>query len=359
MTTSKFKDEIPIQNIYYMLSYAYKNLKINQDIFKESLDFKNIYDLFARILIEAINNLIRRGFYKEYIVKTEDTSNIKGKINISTSIKRRTSIYKKLNCQYDEFSSDVLFNQIIKTTMDKLIRVNSLDNKFKKNLKRLRPFFHNIDSIDLNKQVFKSLMWHKNNKYYSLPITICELIFSLELPDDAKKGDIHFKDFIQTDEKELANLFENFVFNFFKKELKQLNVSKPKINWNLDENFSEEEGVEYLPKMRTDIVLEYENKVIIIDTKFYKKILSSFYEKSLLNSSNLYQIYSYIHNYDFDGEIRGMLLYAALEDDKSKNIDFKYKIQDKVIQIKTLNLNQDWDKIDSDLKQIANFILTS
>jgi 5-methylcytosine-specific restriction enzyme subunit McrC len=240
--------------------------------------------------------------------------------------------------------------------LDNLIRINALNNKLKKNLKRLRPFFHNIGFIDLNKQVFKSLMWHKNNKYYSLPITICELIFLLKLPDDVSKGEIHFKDFIRNYEKEFANLFENFVFNFYKKEFKQLKVYKPRINWNLDKNFFEEEGVEHLPKMRTDIVLKYENKVFIIDTKFYKKIFSSFHEKSLLNSSNLYQIYSYVNNYDFDGEIRGMLLYAALEDEKSKNIDYKYKIQDKVIQVKTLNLNQNWEKIDIDLRKIVDFM---
>ena len=354
---SSSKDEIPIQNIYYMLSYAYNNLKINQDILRESETFENIHDLFARILIEAINSLIRRGFYKEYIVKNEDTSSLKGKINISESIKRRTTIYKKLNCQYDEFSSDVLFNQIIKTTMNNLIRINALDRKLKKDLKKLRPFFNNVDSIDLNKQVFKSLMWHKNNKYYSLPITICELIFLMELPDDNNIGKIHFKDFIKQHERELANLFENFVFNFYKKEFKQLKIYKPFINWDLDDTFQEEKGVEYLPNMRTDIVLEYGDKQLIIDTKFYKKILSSFHEKARLHSPNLYQIYSYVNNSDFDGEIMGMLLYAALEDEKSRKIDYKYKIHDKIIQIKTLDLNQDWKKIDNDLRKIANVML--
>jgi 5-methylcytosine-specific restriction enzyme subunit McrC len=69
--------------------------------------------------------------------------------------------------------------------------------------------------------------------------------------------------------------------------------------------------------MRTDIVLKYEDKVFIIDTKFYKKILSSFHE-NLLSSSNLYQIYSYVNNCNFAGEVRGMLLYAAIQDEKSK-----------------------------------------
>jgi hypothetical protein len=40
-----------------------------------------------------------------------------------------------------------------------------------------------------------------------------------------------------------------------------------------------------------------------------------------------------------------------------KNIDFKYKIQDKIIQVKTLNLNLDWEKIDSDLREIAYAML--
>jgi len=241
--------------------------------------------------------------------------------------------------------------------MDNLIRIDALNNELKNNLKKLRPFFHNIDSVDLNKQVFKSLMWHKNNKYYSLPITICELIFLLKLPDDSSSGEIHFKDFIRNYEKEFANLFENFVFNFYKKELEQLKVHRPKIYWNLDKSYPEEEGSEYLPNMKTDIVLEYEDKQLIIDTKFYKSILSSNFEKTRLNSPNLYQIYTYANNSDFQGEIRGMLLYAALDDEKSAKIDYNYKIHKKIIQIKTLNLNQDWKKIDRDLKDIAKVII--
>lgn len=350
---STSRNEIPIQNIYYMLSYAYKHIKINQNILLESVDFKNSYDLFARILIESINSLIRRGFYREYILKSEDTSSLKGKINISESIKRRTTIYKKLNCQYDEFSTDVLFNQIIKTTMDKLIRTDSLNNNLKKDLKKLRPFFNNVDSINLSKQVFKSLMWNKNNKYYSLPITICELIFLVKLPEEGA-SEITF---IQQNEENMAKLYEDFVFNFYKKECRKLKVHKPFIKWELDGSFKEEKGLEYLPNMRTDIVLEYGDKQLIIDTKFYKNILSTFHEKTMLHSPNLYQIYTYVNNSKFSGEISGILLYAALRDEKSKSIDYKYKIQDKIIQIKTLDLNQDWEKIDLDLRKIAEILL--
>lgn len=346
------KTEIPIQNIYYMLSYAYNNLKINQDVLRESIYYENIYELFARILIEAVNNLVRRGFYKEYKLLNEDTFNIRGKINISESIKRQTNLDKKLNCQYDEFTSDVLFNQIIKTTIDKLICKNSLNYELKKDIKKLRPFFDNVKNTKLNKQIFKSLIWHKNNQYYSLPINICELIFLMKLPDDNNIGKIHFKDFVQKHEKELANLFEKFIFNFYKKELDNIDVNRSKINWDLDDNYIGEKGAEFLPKMRTDIVLECEDKQLIIDTKFYKKILSKFHEKSMLHSPNLYQIHAYVNNSSFSGEKKGMLLYASLVED----LDYQFKIKDNLIFIRTIDLNQDWQSIEKRLKEIANLL---
>ena len=352
---SSSKDEIPIQNIYYMLSYAYNNLKINQDILRESEYFENIYDLFARILIEAINSLIRRGFYKEYIVKSEDISSLKGKISISESIKRRTTIYKKLNCQYDEFSSDVLFNQIIKTTMDDLIRINVVDNKLKKRLKRLRPFFNNINSINLNKQVFKSVMYHKNNKYYTLPITICELIFLTKLPKENNDDRILFKDFIERYKNEMGNLFENFVLNFYKKELEDFKTSAPTVYWNVDNDYPNI-GKDAIPNMYTDIVLKKDSKQLIIETKFYKEILKSNRRgKNRVNSNHFYQIYSYLKNSKFDEgikEISGMLLYASIGED----INYEFKIDDCIIFVKTLDLNQDWDKIGYDLRKIANIM---
>ncbi len=338
-------EEIPIQNIYYMLSYAYKNLKINENILKDSISYDNVYNLFARILINILKAIKKRGFYKGYISKNDNLHSPKGKINISESIKTNSLVNKQLNCQFDEFNENVLFNQIIKTTMENLIRNKNVDKSLKKDLKKFLPFFKQINTIDLNDKIFHDLTWNRNNSYYSLAITICELIYTFRLPEDSLKGEILFKDFIKTYEKELANLYENFVFNFFKNELKDVKVYKPHIYWNLG---SSQDCDKYLPIMKTDIVLENSHTQLIIDTKFYKNFL----EKGKLNSANLYQISSYIANSDFKGEVEGMLLYASLGED----INLEYNINGKKIYIKTLDLNQDWQLIDSRLREIADLI---
>lgn len=66
--------EIPIKNIYYMLCYSYDILEEKENINLSKEDFENIYDLFAKILINGVRNLIKRGFNKEYVDIKEESS---------------------------------------------------------------------------------------------------------------------------------------------------------------------------------------------------------------------------------------------------------------------------------------------
>ena len=76
---------IRIQNIYYMLAYAFQVL--NEQGYKniETEKFENTAELFATILTHGISSQIKRGLGKEYVPKTEPLSSLRGKIEISES----------------------------------------------------------------------------------------------------------------------------------------------------------------------------------------------------------------------------------------------------------------------------------
>ena len=59
--------------------------------------------------------------------------------------------------------------------------------------------------------------------------------------------------------------------------------------------------VRFLPVMQTDTLLKYRDQVLIIDTKYYEKILRDHYDKAILHSENLYQIFTYVKNLDVTG----------------------------------------------------------
>ncbi|WP_455644923.1 5-methylcytosine restriction system specificity protein McrC [Methanosphaera sp.] len=333
-------NEIPIRNIYHMLSYAYESLQIDENILVDVDNFKDLPNLLARVLLNAINSLIKRGFFRKYNDISEDTLHIRGKININQSFKSENIITKKLNCEFSEFEENILLNQIIKTTIVNLIK--KVDLEIARKLKKLLIYF-NVSTITLKRQVFNRLMWNKSNNHYKLPIQVCELIYNLELPEEGI-GDNYFKDFVK-DPNKLPHLFEKFVLNFYKQELSDVKVYSPYINWNLT---SENNNVYNLPTMMTDIVLETSNRQLIIDTKFYQSIVKN----NSYHSSNVYQVYSYMNNSSFEGNISGMLLYASLGEELNEH----FEIDKKDFYICTLNLDDKWENIEDRLHEIIKYL---
>jgi putative restriction enzyme modulator protein len=103
---------IPIQNIYYMLSYAFQVL--NEQGYKNiaTEQFNNVAELCAAILAKGISVQLKRGLGREYIEQTESLSSLRGRIEISESIKTRSMLKKQLICSYDDFSVNSYMNRI-------------------------------------------------------------------------------------------------------------------------------------------------------------------------------------------------------------------------------------------------------
>jgi len=118
--------------------------------------------------------------------------------------------------------------------------------------------------------------------------------------------------------------------------------------------------VRFLPVMQTDTLLKYRDQVLIIDTKYYEKILRDHYDKAILHSENLYQIFTYVKNKEFElrnyeHTVSGMLLYAQTDEDIIPNNT--YHMSGNQISVLALDLNQDFSKISRTLDDIAkNFL---
>ena len=343
--------KIPIKNIYYMLCYAWNVLEQSDNIFLGSEKFDNIYNLFARIYINGASSLIKRGFNRYYIRENEVTSTLKGKLNISDSIKAQTFHNGSMVCQFDEFSKDIKLNQIIKTTINILIKSPQLDVNLRSKLLKIRLHFSDIQSIRLSKSLFSSLRYNRNNYHYRMLINVSELIYQ-GLIINEHDNEFSFSDFVR--DNQMAKLYERFVLNFYKTHLDEsiYNVHAPKLKWNLDEEISEED-LSLLPEMRTDIVIE--NKVnstqLIIDTKYYAQTLvsSNWSDIERVRTGHLFQILAYVNNSNFSGDVKGMLLYPTID----KEINANFPIGGKSIGIRTLNLDTEWENISSRLLSLV------
>ncbi len=285
--------EIPIQNIYYLLCYAWNKLEEQKVVNVDATDCTNIVDLFAKVLINGCTRLLKRGFDRNYLGFSEDLKGIKGKLDFGESVKRSLIVRARAHCDFDEFHFNVLHNQILKTTISRLIKIKDLDKDLKVQLINIYRRFFEVDEIHLSSNIFGRVVLHRNNYFYDFLLKICRIIFDNILIDE-KTGKYAFKDFLREDKK-MAVVFESFVRNFYSREQKAFTSSVELINWNAIAIKGSEDS---LPKMKTDISLESKNRKIIIDTKYYGETLTTHYDKQTFRSSNIFQINAYLHKTD-------------------------------------------------------------
>lgn len=328
-----------------MLCYVWNRLEEKGMAQVSRNDEKDIYNLLTRILTSRLQLLVKRGFYKEYVGHQENTPTIKGRINFPESLNQLTFKQATMYCEFDELSHNILHNQIIKTTLYHLLRHKKIDTKIQKYIQQIYPYFRDIQIIHLTAKTFHQVRVHRTNQHYGLLIDICKYLFDSLLMSGKEDATETFIDFNQNT-REMAYLFEDFVRNFYNKELSNSRVYREDIHWN-----AKGDDLSYLPKMRTDISIEINNKKVIMDTKFYKETFSSNINSEKLISANLYQVFAYINNHKSKANDKpiGILLYPKID----KDLNLSYDISGYVINIYTVDMSKPWREIHDRLMEIV------
>ena len=337
---------ILIKNIYYMLSYSFRVL--NEQGYKNvaAEHFENIADLYAAILSKGISVQIKRGLGREYVQRTEGLSVLRGKLELNESLRAGSLQKKELVCSYDDFSVNSRLNQIIKSTVELLLK-SDISKKRKNELKKLLVFFSDVDSIDL-KKVSWNIQYNRNNQTYRMLVSVCCMV-AKGLLQTTSDGNTKLMDFM--DDQQVSRLYERFILEFYRRELPRLSASASQIKWQLDD------GIDLLlPVMRTDIMLGYKEKILIIDAKYYSQSMQIQHDVQKIRSENLYQIFTYVKNKETElsgrpHEVSGMLLYAKTDEEIYP--DQIYYMSGNKISVCTLDLNNEFEKIKGQLIKLA------
>ena len=329
-----------------MLSYAFQVLSEQGYKNIETEQFDNAAELCAAILSKGVSLQLKRGLGREYIETTESLSSVRGRIEISESIKTRSFLKRQLVCSYDDFSENSYMNRIIKTTMQLLLHADIAKAR-KKELRKLLVYFGNVDLLDVHMINWK-IQYNRNNQTYRMLISVCYLVIKGLLQTNTD-GTTRLMDFL--DEQRMCRLYEKFILEYYRKEYPQLTVNASQIPWALDDGIND-----MLPVMQTDIMLSQGNQVLIIDAKYYGHTTQTQYDIHTLHSANLYQIFTYVKNKEAElanvpHEVSGMLLYARTDEAVQPNNS--YKMSGNKISVRTLDLNQDFSEIAAQLNAIA------
>lgn len=342
-----------IKNIYYMLAYAFQNLELLKYESIKGEEFDDIQDLFAAILAKGAAKRIKHGLYREYVGRHETLAVMRGKLDIPETINNRRHVKQNLVCEFDELSENNLFNQILKTTMNYLIKDRGVAAERKAALNKMMIFFDGVLLLKPSDIEWSGLHYQRINKNYEMLMNICYFVLDGML-QTTESGEYKLAEF---SDKHMGRLFEKFILEYYRRKHNYLSdVRAAQVKWDLrgDNN---RDMIRFLPVMQTDIFLKLNEKVLILDTKYYGRTFQKRFDKATLHSGNMYQMFTYVKNQDKynTGNVSGMILYAKTEEEVTPNCVFN--IGGNLIGAKTIDLNKSFESITMQLDDIVSQFL--
>ncbi len=337
---------IPIQNVYYLLLYAWDAL--------EQIDTKaiaaepqtKVLDLLAAVLNQGTDRLMRQGLHRAYLSRQETIAGIRGKLKVSATVKGDHLRRVRTVCEFDELNHDILHNQILRASLGQLLRTDGLDPRLREPVRATWHRLHEVAEIRLTDRTFRRVQLHRNNRLYRFLLDVCRLLHEYLIPNE-RTGQFTFRNFLR-DKKRMRVLFERFIRNFFRHHAKGYeSVESESLQWQ-DTTGSVEDRA-FLPRMRTDVTLRRPGSVLVVDAKYYRETLQEYRGHATIRSAHLYQLYAYLKNIALktaqNAEVEGLLIYPLT----TRPIDLSVRVQGHRVRVYTLNLNQDWTQIHEDL----------
>lgn len=303
-------------NILWWLSYTNKikfpkNLT-SIDKFENNSFLEVMVWLFATYTKETLTN----NLYQNYIDIESETSYVKGQFMFNEYINGYLARAKwdKVYCRYDSFELDNYFNRIIKHVSNLLMNFTQNDET-KRLLQDIVFILNEVSDERFTIEDCNKVKLNHFQNEFEIILEYCKLFLTNSISINYRNKLELFAFLIP-----MEKLFEEFVFGFIEKELKEEGFNVERKEKDLTKN----NGYKLKPDLK--ITNKNTKKTYLADTK-YKTIHES---DKKLNQNDLYQMVAYAIRY----KCEDILLFYP----ETKGIDTKkLEIVDMFIKI-TINI---------------------
>ena len=236
----------------------------------------------------------------------------KGKLMASQNIKHNLMNYERFFVRYDDFSINRPENRLIKSTLRFLLK-QTADSRNRQNTTRLLTFFEGVDYSASYEADFSKCISDRSMSHYDKALSWCR-VFLRGNSFTAFTGSEVALALLFPMEK----VFESFVAAKFRKHIGSGISLRTQ-----DARYSLFDSPTRAFALRPDLVLEFDGKTIVMDTKW--KLLSDNARNHGISQSDMYQMYAYSKKYDSDCIV---LLYP--HSDNVSRGEFRYASDDNV-----------------------------
>lgn len=280
----------PIDNLFYMLTYAYGLPHFQREPFPFGVS-EDLLELVVLIFARQVENLVRRGIYRSYVSRDENLPVLRGRLLMHEQVCCNPVQLHRFFTRRDEFTADVLENQLLKAVIFLLSRLTYRQPDLRRRLRRLLRGFDQVSLRPISRDDFDRISYGRLNQHYASVHNLARLLWD-HLSLESYEGEESFISYVL----HMWRVFEVFTAEYlteFFSEIPRIDVAVQHNLW-----LDAEERVRGVP----DVVIKLNDRpALVLDTKY--KVL-----RSQPTNADFYQMVTYCHHM---GLSRGILIYPG------------------------------------------------
>jgi len=249
-----------------------------------------ILDIFIAIFLNEVSKIVKQGLKKKYVRVRENSSYLKGRLLVLENIRKNRFNQAKFFVEYEELSTDIPENRILKTTLRYLLK-HAKQSELRKKITNL---LFDFDEVSFSSNVIKDLQSiHVDRTFlhYDYALRLAKIFlsgysFSSVIQESDKKEKMIFL-------FDMNELFEKYVVFILKTKYNlPIEIQKSDLYLAYDCNLNSR-----IFKIIPDVYLETNDKIYILDTKWKKISNERGNDNYGISQEDLYQMLAYAVRY--------------------------------------------------------------
>lgn len=323
--------KLPIGRVLYLAAYA-----TGVDFREERFDYlrqPTLVEALVPALTRAARRAFARGLLHGYRTEEEALQTVRGRIRVADQLRRRFGVPLPVEVRYDDFTDDVLANQLVKAAADRLSKLRIRTPRSRLGLARVAATLDNVSLVEFPANDVPEVKFDRLNEHYREVVTLARLILR-HASIETGRGAVRANGFLM----DMNAVFQDFVTRALREEL------------GLSERTFRSDS--RLPPIHLDAAgriglkpdLSWWNGptcTFVGDAK-YKRV-----KNERVPNADLYQLLAYATALDLPG---GLLVYAAGEAD---DITHRIRHAGKRLEVATIDLSGSINELHDEISRLA------
>jgi 5-methylcytosine-specific restriction enzyme subunit McrC len=202
--TIRVTPKVPISRLLFLLGYSLHGAAWQVDTVPVAED-ADLVPAVAQALWRQVSRAVRQGLLPGYVAIEESSPVLRGRLLEGAQLSRHHGLPLPLEIRHDEFTVDIPENQILRTAMERMLRVPRVDSESLMMLRRLLRDFADVSPISRGDPV-PSWQPSRLNVRYQVALRLAELVLRATSVEHAV-GTVAVNGFLL----DMPRLFEDFV----------------------------------------------------------------------------------------------------------------------------------------------------